>query len=387
MIIKPLSPVSYLKNFKTQSQSVSQPLSNNNTNFFELPNHNVAFGARINIDKFKKKERDYDKYFVQDKYGFLPASFINAQELSNVCKELEDINPQLLIKLFTSTNETDGGVIAHEPEDDTLKVMNTFLLKLNNGKEILKNIYLKPDNAGNLPAHTFCTHNDIEYMCSVLDADTIAKIYSTKNNDGYKPSEESNIDDGDFAYIANLLKDNKSALNSIIFDNEKGEDYVSWVLYGDEDLKAFLTIYENEPELIRKYFISNNGKTENCPDKPCKEGLRDDIFKDVSAEFMRVLKNRLIDKDPALLKDIYTLTDSDGYLLTTLATVNNTDIHNVLAADMMELITNSDLNEKDSLEVLNQNYSFLQNRCSDVKGIDELPLIKKYLEEQIAKNS
>lgn len=391
MHIKSLSPVSYSKNFTAQSgQSVSQQSANNNTNSFELPRYNPAFSARIDIESLRQNKDFYDKYFLTDETGTMPVQRMDNKQLSNLCESLLKVDPKLVQTLFTTHNQKTGEVVAHNPKPGVLAAMNSAVSKLDNSSDVFKLIYFARDNKQNMPAHTFTYFDDIETMCDVLDNETIAYIYGSRNKADKNPLEMSK-GDGVFAYIADKLDYDKKDLHKVVFNLNKNFNAGSAVLYGPADLEAFMKVYSDDPDTLRNFFISVDKSDRN--QKYLNYNVMNNLIDGgYAAESLHLLFKSLVNSNPSLLKDIYTRPDTDGTLLYNNIEIDGTPVIplvlDTLAKDMINLVSDSDLNAKDSLEVLSKNYEFLSDRTVETntaKLPEDLPLIREYLLKQVAK--
>lgn len=369
-----------------------------NTNSFEFPRYNasnISFGmARLDMEKIKKVSELENKYLKPNGLGDTEGYNKFQIYYRTIVSELMAVEPKLVEKLFTTKNGEKQKLIAHSvygSDNNKQKFMCDSVLKLENGQELLKRIYLTEDSQGNVPAHYFSDTENFKVMIKVLDKDTLKKVLLADNTaEKDIPGSNKAVKDGVRAIIMEQFADDKKVLKDIVFHTNLKQNYP--VLQGKEDLEMFLKLFADDKESIRKYFIKNV-KTENenknkntiknLFKKKNKEQTNNnkeyltDFFKTVNRKqvLLDAMHNSFMETDPKLLKDIYTLSNEEGFML-------NYDRASAFAENMLQLITDSDLSPEDSLEVLSKNRDFL-SRHTEIS----LDLVEKYLNEQIAQKN
>lgn len=399
MAIKEVTSVSLVNSASSRQNKVAvrNTKPSQNTNSFEFPRYNaynVPFGmARLDTEKIEKVSELENKYFKPNEFGDTGGYNNFHLYYRTVVNELMEVEPKLVEKLFTTKNGEKQKLIAHSvygSDNKKQKFMNDSVLKLENGQEILNRIYLTEDSQGNIPAHYFSDIENFKEMMKVLDKDTLKKVVLADNNPKKEvPGEDTFGKDGIRAVIMEQFAEDKKTLNEIVFHKNLKNEYPA--LQGKEDLEMFLKLFADDKESIRKYFIKNK-KVENknknknkirnffIKNKEQSNNNKEyltDFFKMVNRKqvLLDAMHNSFIETDPKLLKDIYTLSNEEGYML-------NYDRASALTENMLQLITNSDLSAEDSLEVLSKNRDFL-SRHTDIS----LDLIEEYLNEQIAQRN
>lgn len=397
MAIKAITSVSLVNSASScqNKAAVRDTKPSQNSNSFEFPRYNaynVSFGmARLDTEKIKKISELENKYFKPDEFGDTEGYNKFHLYYRAVVNELMEVEPKLVEKLFTTQNGEKQKLIAHSvygSDNKKQKFMNETVLKLENGQEILNRIYLTEDSQGNIPAHYFNDIENFKDMIKVLDKDTLKKVLLADNNSKKDiPGTNKSVKDGVRAIIMEQFADDKKVLKDVVFHTNLKQDYPA--LQGKEDLEMFLKLFADDKESIRKYFIKNK-KIENKNKNKIrnffiKNKEQSNNNKQYLTDFLKMVNrkqvlldamhNSFMETDPKLLKDIYTLSNEEGFML-------NYDRASALTENMLQLITNSDLSAEDSLEVLSKNRNFL-SRHTDIS----LDLIEKYLNEQIAQKN
>lgn len=375
MSIKAISQVTLTN--KIQNQSKSNPTKTTSLqtgNSYQLPSYHVSFGmARIDLEKLKTGLYERDIYFKTDEDGNIPARAMDEEMLKATVDKLNNTeNAVYVFDLFKTKNPLTGELIAHSPKEGVLKVMSESLLKHPNGEEILKKIYLTPDNHGCLPVHTFSRLEDHKEMARFFNNAELAEIYTTETkNQKLLPSDIAKKD-GVNAYIIELFEDNTDKTLKEIFLHENNNHNEHPKLNGPKDMKAFLKAFNDNDVSLENYFIESYDEKYFS-----REFLSSSIFPSETIDMLNQLHSQLIGSFPHLLKDIYTLPILCS---TSLKNQLHDNIKPDYAKNIMDLITNSDLDLEDSLEVLEVNKEFLEEQ-----NIEDLDIVEDYLKNAIKK--
>lgn len=364
MSIKALSPVvntnAVLNRNKNISKSQLEPQTKpQKSEAFELPKYNPAFKARIDVDKLVERSEIKNKYLKKSaNTKVLTAVTMNSQEFKQCLEEIEKVDKDLIPKMFLLKADDKGNLIAHYGNLDKWKIMADSLSTFPNGKEILKEIFLTKNDERSYPSHENPESEYTRFLASILDKDTMKKIYTTRNENKQMPSSLCQKD-GDYAEIIKTFVDDKETLDKIT-----GAGY----FIGKEDYAAFFKAYKAAPGDAKKYFID--------PDDNILRAFMKNVERDDEGAVCGYIKS-LFENNPDILKAIYTKrTLSDNHLMC--QDLHDDEAKNTLAKYIFVLIADSDLNAEDSLAVLKANEDFLKSQ-----GIKIIDLLKDYLEDKV----
>lgn len=356
---------------KQQKQVHKNHTAQSYNNSFNLPDYKVSFGmARIDLQELKKDYEIKTKYLTPDDKGNIPAFYMEAEALSELLDEVDKLDYRAVLNLLETKNEKNGKSIIHDADLAKQKVVHEKLNKYPNKVLALMEMYIEPDNEGQLPAHTFTDAKQFELLRDTLNKSLLKKIYTTETKDEKAfPSHTYGVMKLDHlqAEVIKTFDDDKDTLKRIFLSADSDGDYP--MLAGPASALEFIKVFKNDDNVLESYFLGKN-KSEGSADEVILNGfyLPDNDFPKV----LDTIHEQLIDSNPKILKELYT--HNYNYR----EPISLTGEH---AKRIMQLVTDSDLNEKDSLEVLKFNKEILKEY-----NVKDLNLIELYLEDKVREN-
>lgn len=358
---------------KQQKQVHKNHTAQSYNNSFSLPDYKVTFGmARIDMQKLKKNYEIKTKYLTPDDKGNIPAFYMEAEALSELLDEVDKLDYRAVLNLLETKNEKNGKSILHDADLAKQKVVHENLNKYPNKVLTLMEMYIEPDNEGQLPAHTFTDTKQFELLRDTLNKSLLKKIYTTETrHDHYLPFHTYGINKLDHlqAEVIRYFEDDEETLKKIFLHEDCGYDYP--LPAGPESASEFVKVFKDDDKFLESYFFSEDEVSE-VKDKKTLRNFYNSLSKDTCKILFNALHEQLIDTNPKILKELYTHNKEDGSPLSELPE------H---AERVLNLITDSDLSEEDSLKVLKFNKGILEKY-----NVQDLDLIESYLEDKVREN-
>ena len=172
-------------------------------------------------------------------------------------KNLQNIKTDNLL-----TQDSDGNTIFNKVNDKNKLLLSDteFALineQLKKSPELLKQIYLTPNNKGNLPAHRDLGLNKRKIMHEVLKdyPEILAQIYLTEDNYHYIPTDSISWKDdfSEFMEIISILKEQPNIIDKILEYYPQGDINNRWDGFnGWYDVRTNITLSSKQKEMIEK---------------------------------------------------------------------------------------------------------------------------------------